>query len=292
MNLEKATRNLNRMAIPTLVSPLVLRGYWFQYHPKAPTDHLKQHRHTFFEAHFMVEGKTDYIIQDRNVCVKAGEILLISPGTVHAVTAYSEKYQKFAIGFSIEEQNKNPFAKELYRLFSKDFHTVLSQSEAFRHLFFGALSVAENPNALTPFRIRDILFALVEEMARILGGMDAIALNAPDMTDARVSRAKLYITDNIRRPFTLAEVAANVHLSEKQLCRIFFAEEGRAIRAFIRDEKLKEAKALLAESDEPLRNISETLGWSSEYNFIRFFHAAEGTTPGAFRRVIRNKAKI
>ena len=58
---------------------------------------------------------------------------------------------------------------------------------------------------------------------------------------------------------------------------------------FIRSERLKEAKKELTESNAPLKSVSEALGWSNEYNFIRFFKDTEGIPPGQFRKIIMNR---
>ena len=75
------------------------------------------------------------------------------------------------------------------------------------------------------------------------------------------------------------------HLCSIQI--LFFA-----VQVYAKNEKLKEAKNILSASDTPLRNVSEMLGFSNEYNFIRFFKETEGIPPGQFRKILKNKEQI
>ena len=173
-------------------------------------------------------------------------------------------------------------------LSSKDYLLIPDNSKFLKNCNY-ALEIAEKPTLLTSFRVKDAVFAIIDDLVQTMGGIGKISFATHSGVDTRVEVAKRYILDNIRRPFTIFDVASNVYLSEKQLSRIFIEQENISVSAYIKQEKLKEAKNLLSISDEPLKNISETLGWSSEYNFIRFFRNAEGVPPGVFRRIIRNK---
>ena len=139
--------------------------------------------------------------------------------------------------------------------------------------------------------MQNCVFAVIDELVRASGEVLPREFSEPplQLKDQRVSQAKMYITDNIRRGFTLSEVSAIVHLSEKQLSRLFLKQEGESIFSFIQSIRLAEAKKLLESSDAPLRDIAEALGWSSEYNFIRFFKTAEGMPPGAYRKSLINR---
>lgn len=290
MNIRKAERNLNRTVLPETDAPLRMKIYWFQYHHEAPREKASLHHHTFFEVHFVRSGSVSYRFEDGTLLsLSAGEWVLIAPEIPHIVKETSSHFQKFSLGFSFEDIKENPLTETVTALFQSASFTHGKDTPSCERLFSETLRTAEEMTPLSPYRIRNIVFALVEELVRACGGLQKSAASsfASPSEDIRVLRAKRYITDNIRRSFTSADVAANVHLSEKQLCRVFLESEGESVADFIRREKLKEAKSLLRTSDAPLKAISEALGHSSEYNFIRFFKNAEGMPPGAFRKITR-----
>ncbi len=289
MNIQKAAFYLNKTAIPSLKSPFHQKIYWFQYHPTAPKSTLHAHRHTFFEVHFVLEGEAHYLFEDGDSClVQENEYILIAPSVVHTLRDRSKTKRKFSFAFAID--SANALGSALVSTFSSQSFTHGTFGSSLHQLFNEAISVSENPTPLTSHRLQGIAFGVTEELLRLQGGLPKnVVLPEEKQIDLRIPRAKRYVTDNIRRNFTLADVAAAVYLSEKQLTRIFLQTEGISLKDFIKNEKLKEAKELLSASDTPLRNVSEMLGFSNEYNFIRFFKDAEGIPPGQFRKIIKNK---
>ena len=270
-------------------TPFHQKIYWFQYHPNAPKSNLNAHRHTFFEVHFILEGETRYTFEYGDECtVSENEYVLIAPSVVHTLHDRSQTKRKFSFAFAIE--NHNELSSALITAFSSRPFTHGTFGPSLHKLFNEALAVSEVPTPLTPHRLQGIAFGVTEELLRLQGGLPkSIVLPEEKQIDLRIPRAKRYVTDNIRRNFTLADVAAAVYLSEKQLTRIFLQAEGITLKDFIKTEKLKEAKNILSASDTPLRNVSEMLGFSNEYNFIRFFKDTEGIPPGQFRKILKNK---
>lgn len=289
MNIQKAAFYLNKIAIPPLKTPFQQKFYWFQYHPTAPKSNLNAHRHTFFEVHFILEGEARYSFEGGGSCtVRENEYLLISPRVVHTLQDRSQTKRKFSFAFSLD--TSSALGSALFSAFSAAPISHGAFGAPLRKLFEEALMISEFPTPLTPHRLQGIAFGVTEELLRLQGGLPKnTVLPEEKQIDPRIPRAKRYVTDNIRRNFTLADVAAAVYLSEKQLTRIFLQAEGITLKDFIKNEKLKEVKNLLAASDAPLRNVSEELGFSNEYNFIRFFKDTEGITPGQFRKIIKNK---
>ncbi|HTV98271.1 MAG TPA: helix-turn-helix transcriptional regulator [Steroidobacteraceae bacterium] len=81
---------------------------------------------------------------------------------------------------------------------------------------------------------------------------------------------------------TLTALAAQCHLSVRQLSRGFRASRGCSIGAYVAASQMEHAKSLLA-TDAPVAAIASTLGFSSSSNFCFSFRRAMGMTPGQFR---------
>lgn len=98
-----------------------------------------------------------------------------------------------------------------------------------------------------------------------------------------MTRAKRYIWDHVDQSVKVCDVAAEVHLSVRQLERIFYAGEGISIAEMIDRARLNRARELLSDPALTVLEVSERLSFSNEYNFIRFFKRLEGVTPGKYR---------
>ena len=60
-------------------------------------------------------------------------------------------------------------------------------------------------------------------------------------------------------------------------------EAGVSLAAFVRNEKVEEAKRLLRYTDKTVSAIGLYLGFSSQGHFVRVFKETVGMTPGEYR---------
>jgi AraC family transcriptional regulator len=86
---------------------------------------------------------------------------------------------------------------------------------------------------------------------------------------------------------TLMELAALCGISVRQLTRAFRASRGCSIRQYVALSQVDHARRLLA-TEEPVKGIAYSLGFSSSSKFAFAFRRATGETPREFRqRVLR-----
>lgn len=101
----------------------------------------------------------------------------------------------------------------------------------------------------------------------------------------RVCRAMNFISANLERELTLAEIAAAANFSAFHFHRIFTAATGETVFGFLRRLRLEwAANRLLAEPGEDITAVALECGFSSSQNFAKAFRARFGTTPSGFRR--------
>jgi AraC family transcriptional regulator len=92
----------------------------------------------------------------------------------------------------------------------------------------------------------------------------------------------------VKEPPTLAELAALCKLSVRQLTRGFRASHGCSIGDHVAQSRLDNAKRLLA-TDQSIKAIAYSLGFSSPSSFSYAFRRAVGETPRQFRlRALRS----
>ena len=101
---------------------------------------------------------------------------------------------------------------------------------------------------------------------------------------ALVSRVSGYVLMHLGEPIRTADIAAHVHMNRSYLCRHFHQKTGRTISDYVTEEKVKEARRLLAYTTTPIAGIAAQLGFATQNYFITVFRKATGATPAAFRR--------
>lgn len=104
-----------------------------------------------------------------------------------------------------------------------------------------------------------------------------------------VSESINYIYSHITSKITVADVAAEVGLSESYLSRLFKKEIGSSISDYIRDKKIDAAHNLLKYSDCSMIEIANRLAFSSQSHFIQTFKKMVGITPKKYRELYGKK---
>jgi AraC family transcriptional regulator of arabinose operon len=84
--------------------------------------------------------------------------------------------------------------------------------------------------------------------------------------------------------WSVDDMAAQVHLSRSQFTRRFRTATGTAPNEFIIRARLERARQLIEETDMPLAQISNVLGYSDVFFFSRQFKQHWGRPPGEWRR--------
>jgi AraC-like DNA-binding protein len=83
---------------------------------------------------------------------------------------------------------------------------------------------------------------------------------------------------------SIAKVASECSLSRSHFSRAFKKATGLAPRDWFLRARLDKAKTLLAESPDPISQISLECGFADQSHFTRVFTRSTGATPFTWRR--------
>ncbi|MFI6571071.1 GlxA family transcriptional regulator [Nocardia fluminea] len=109
----------------------------------------------------------------------------------------------------------------------------------------------------------------------------------PVSTTRRIEDLRHYIAGNIAKPLTVTDLAEQVHVSERQLTRIFRTELGMTPAAYIESARVEVARHRLETSDETLERIAAACGFNTIDTLARAFRRQLDTTPNEYRRRFR-----
>ena len=120
---------------------------------------------------------------------------------------------------------------------------------------------------------------------RALGERTSHAAGASQGRQKLVDRAKLVLSADLARRWTLAEVAAEVGVSAVYLTQVFQRVEAMPLYRYQLRLRLARALDLLGEYDD-LTALGLDLGFSSHSHFSSAFRQAYGRTPAEFQRSV------
>lgn len=110
-------------------------------------------------------------------------------------------------------------------------------------------------------------------------------------TRAEAAEVREALSTAIAEPWTLDELAEMVHLSTKQLGRVFADAYGKTPLAYLTMLRVEEMAHLLRETDLTIEQVGRRVGWHSRNRATSAFQQATGLTPSRYRamRVTENR---
>lgn len=231
----------------------------------------KSHHHTFFEVHLMISGMQIYEIDGKQCEISDGQLLFINPNIPHKLVSSRENIQKYAICFNFKIHPQMQFFKDkISQALLKSLNSINCESK--KKTDFSLL--------LTECKLCEIIITLLRNAK-----YKETKPEYSEIENTILSLAKQYITDNIEHSPTVCEIANYCGISERQLTRIFTIHEGTSAKQFITCVKVERLTELILEDNLSLQEISNRMGFSSEYYFNAFFKKNFGMPPGEYRKM-------
>ncbi len=104
-----------------------------------------------------------------------------------------------------------------------------------------------------------------------------------------VAAAVGYIHEHLETGAALSDVAQALHVNKHYLCRLFKAETGMTVGAYINSARVVRAKQLLRDSGEPISFVASECGYNEPSVFAKSFKKETGMTPSAYRNMTRGR---
>lgn len=96
-------------------------------------------------------------------------------------------------------------------------------------------------------------------------------------------QAKIFIENNYRYELTMESVAKSVNVSEKHLCKLFKKAYGISPQQHLITTRMEAAKKLLLDTDLMIKEISNNVGFSSQFAFSSAYRHYFGYSPSKQR---------
>lgn len=291
------TRSVHPMRTLTLPSPSpdTSRVSVLHITGKEKTQPSRPHMHSFFELFFVEEGEGWHCVGDRKVWAKPGDLFLITPGEIHDPSGL-DGASKWIIAFASDALNLVRNDSEVFLMLPNELLMLSFLRTA--DIDTGRFHVALEDRPRWLAQLQQLQSELSEkafgftEAARAL--LTLLLIDTARMANSQVQKCSAqsrplltkvfrFIEANYRNAIGLQEVAKEVNLSPAYLTDLVRRETGRTVLNWIIERRMAEARHLLLETDLPVNQIAETVGYFDTGHFIRLFRRINGTTPQAWR---------
>lgn len=254
------------------------------------------HRHEYFEIDYVMHGSASLEIEGGKRRLNDGDFCFLSPGLRHDVVP-ERGGQVISItipGVTVE--------RTLYRLLRRDniltgfFRSALDNNktgymlitvrqerrirEIIRGIFHEHFAGEDFASDIMPDHLA-ILFAF------ILRNCGDRYERHDDETERWGTPPMLAVLKHIQghyKTITLNGLAERFHYEPSYLGKQIKAATGKNYTDIIRELRIAEAKRLLRATDLSVDEVAEQVGYTGRVHFFRSFRAAEGMTPGEYRK--------
>jgi AraC family transcriptional activator FtrA len=102
--------------------------------------------------------------------------------------------------------------------------------------------------------------------------------------DDRLGAAMEWALANLDRPIAVADLAARAYMSVRTFTRRFRSAVGASPMAWLIEQRVKAAMALLESSEQPVEWVGAAAGFATPASFRRHFRRVAGVSPSQYRR--------
>ncbi|GIO13094.1 hypothetical protein J19TS2_26490 [Cohnella xylanilytica] len=259
------------------------------------------HSHAFYEIYYFQEGECTYLIGDKLMALRPGDLILMHGMTLHSPNPspgrpYVRSIVHFDPGYVHRLLQPEP-AGALLRPFEELRNHRISLGEAERELVENLLySMNEDfksqrrqaSTAPAPVDRLDIRFLeLLQLVSEWCSG--PIDDRSPSSERERhVQEVVSYLEEHYREEVTLEAIAASLHLSKPYLANLFRKVTGTTIFKYLHNRRLNQAKILFRfDPNRSVSSVCREVGFVHPAHFSRLFKELEGVSPEVYRRRMR-----
>ncbi|MDF2923484.1 MAG: AraC family transcriptional regulator [Paenibacillaceae bacterium] len=261
---------------------------------KQKEDLVNPHWHEHLEVLMILAGKARVQLNGKLLEGEAGDIFFVNSNVLHGVEAVEAGTELMGVVWDvhlIQPLLEEVELQHMYQLLIRsEADPVLARAGSGEWNKYCDLLMAirrEYEACELGYRtaIKFHLFQLVrKQMGRLADASDLLRLTRDY---ERLKPAIAFIEQNYGSKLLLQEVAQSVRLSLFHFSRLFKRGMNRTVQQFVLEVRLREAKRLLRDTDLPMAELSERVGFCNANYFARMFREHTGTTPLNMRKQLQ-----
>lgn len=255
------------------------------------------HKHNYLEVMIVLSGSITHEIHGEPVTLGEGDILVLNKHVAHSIKradtpdigvniiisdSFVELLQRElseTVFSELAEQNSRPDGKSVYLCFSAKGNKQIAN--IVENLLFELIEYSADMQIL-----RSTTSLLFNYLSRKSGKLLRAASTLPDRDGRRRSAILGYIRSNYRGA-TLTELSEIMFLTPPYLSKTVATLFGKSFKELLLEERINRAGEMIKNTDLPIGDIINSVGYENESYFHREFKKSFGVTPLVYRKNAR-----
>ena len=250
------------------------------------------HHHDNYEILYIKKGEYRFYVDEKIYDVKPGDILLITPNTLHKLEMNDNKEnERIVISFSEKILDK---LSTTYTSFSDIFtHIEETKNYLTRLTDESKVKIEFHLNKLLKYQFsdefgEDLLFnanfaMMLLEIYHIINNQDT---NEYVYENKLVTKCIDYVMNNLSKDISIDDIARVTNVSASTVSHTFKNTTGTSLHRYIIKKRLIEAKKLIRNNVDFV-SIYSMCGFNDYSSFFRTFKKEYGITPKEYKMRVR-----
>lgn len=249
------------------------------------------HFHSFYEIYYLLSGSRIYFVQDRTYRVEQGDLVFLAKNVLHkTMQGESASHERFIVHFGDDfvRQRGGAHAELLLEPFRQSSPVIRLPREEQRAVDRLIRRMAEEIGSkppgyelVPPAAVADLLL-LAARHVHEQAPLPAYENLSPK--EAKISEVVRYINAHYNTPLKLGELADRFYVSRHHLSRTFKEVTGFAFSDYLVLTRIKEAQALLRDTDRSIADIASAAGFDNFSHFGKTFKKITRQSPREYRK--------
>ena len=245
---------------------------------------LDFHFHEFDKLVILLEGSVNYLVEEQSYDLLPWSVLLVRHHAIHkAVIDRSRPYERIILYLDRQYFERAFPGAGLMDCFDqadrRRRHLLTATEEQLKEL---KAAVEANEKAAADTRLgaqtmRETL--IIQLLIHINRLHEAAPERAEVRGDPKVQEALSYINEHFREELSVEILAERLYLSPYHFMRLFKAQTGSTVHAYVRQKRLMNAARLIREGVPAARAAADS-GFGDYSAFHRAFKESFGVSPG------------
>lgn len=246
--------------------------------------HSVPHAHNYAELFYTVGGRGQFRIEDQLYPVKTNQLVIVNPHVVHTEVSYEATPLEYIV-LGIEGLELSFGGEEGSQFCILD----CQRSDDILSCMRSILRELEGQQPGYQRICQAFMEILILRLSRQSSSLAAVSVQAPAAASRQCAAIRRYIDQHFKEPLNLDLLAGEAFVNKYYLAHAFKKEYGISPINYMLCRRIEESKYLLTETDLPLSQISQALGFSSPSYFSQSFRRSEGLSPTEYRQQLRQK---
>ena len=244
------------------------------------------HFHEFDKLVLLLSGRVRYLVEDRAYDLQPWDVLLVKHHAIHkALIDRSEPYERVILYLDrsfFERCLPEGRLMECFETADRSGQHLLAPSEKQRRGLEDIIRAFEQAGETEGFGAQAMRDTLVMQLLIQVGRISGAAPRETERMDPKIRQSLSYINEHLAEEMTVDSLAEQLYLSRYYFMRLFKAQTGSTVHAYVRQKRLLYAARLIREGT-PVNKAAADAGFGDYSAFHRAFKECFGISPGKLK---------